>query len=344
MVNYSKIIRESINKVLNEETLKPGQTFRLPFTGLKALKLLSQKYGCPPTDFYYDQNNNYFVYKPHKKPKKKKPSDPSKPKGRPEGMSDQEYLELVRRENQAFADAEREYDNEEWRPVRNNGRYCGGETDYARTHEVSNMGRLRTIDFNDPMNSRISIGHDNPARKSRQYHLDIIDKDGKPRKTTPHVHTIVAGAWLDDPEDGLAGYDVEHIDGNYHNNRADNLRYVKRKGKKNKKKESNENMRRTLKLTESGLRKVIIESVKRCLNEWQFDNDLEYQRIADEAYDWMEQNEPNGYDWRDVAEGMGYRLESLGPNDMETMQEAIEAAMHDYYVMQDEMETRQWTD
>lgn len=57
--------------MLNEETLKPGQAFRLPFTGLKALKLLSQKYGCPPTDFYYGQNNNYFVYKPHKKPKKK---------------------------------------------------------------------------------------------------------------------------------------------------------------------------------------------------------------------------------------------------------------------------------
>lgn len=57
MINYSKIIKESINKVLNEETLKPGQTFRLPFTGLKALKLLQQKYGCPPTDFYYDQNN-----------------------------------------------------------------------------------------------------------------------------------------------------------------------------------------------------------------------------------------------------------------------------------------------
>ena len=341
MVNYSKIIRESINKVLNEENLKPGQTFRVPYTGLKALKVLSQMYGCPPTDFYYDQANNYYVYKPNKK----KRSAADKPKGKPEGMSDEEYLEIVRKVNKRFADAEGEIEGEEWRPVVNPGLYFGGEADFSKKYEVSNFGRIRVINFADPMRSRISNGYFAPQRKAMQFTMKSQAESGKSHKTTPHLHNMVAAAFLDAPEGDLSHYEVHHIDGDWTNNKVDNLVYQKRgTSRMNNKEKSNENMRRTLKLTESGLRKVIMESVKRYLNEWQFDNDLDFQRIADEAYDYMEKNEPNGYDWRDVAEGMGYRLESLGPNDMETMQEAIEDAMHDYYVMQDEMETRQWTD
>ena len=338
MRDYDRIISESIRRVLNEEELKSGQTFRLPFAGAKGMKILSKKYGVPPTDFYYDQANNYFVYKPKKKPKKKKSS---LPKGRPEGLSDEEYLELVRRENEAFRNAESEIEGEEWRPIRNSGRYFGGTTDYARTHEISNMGRIRTIDFKDPMRSRISTGYDAPTRSARQFHLDSLEDNGESRKTTPPIHTMVADAWLKPPEGDISAYDVEHIDGDYHNNRADNLRYVLRKGRRGKNKKIGESMNRTIRLTENDLHRVIAESVKHVLREWQFDNDLDYQRIADEAYDYMEKNNPSGYDWRDVAEGMGYRMESIGPNDMETLKDAIEDAMHDYYVYTEEIDNRE---
>ena len=99
-------------------------------------------------------------------------------------------------------------------------------------------------------------------------------------------------------------------------------------------------MKKTIKLTESDLHKVIEESVKRVLNELQFDNDLNYQSISDQAYEYLEKNEPSEYDWRDIAEGLGFRMDSIGPNDMETLKDAIEDAMHDFYVYQEEMDNR----
>lgn len=76
------------------------------------------------------------------------------------------------------------------------------------------------------------------------------------------------------------------------------------------------------------LNRFIKESVKRILREYQFDNDIDYTSIYEQALDLLSGGgEPSGYGWRDVAEAMGFRLDSLGPNDMETMQDAIEDAM-----------------
>lgn len=86
-------------------------------------------------------------------------------------------------------------------------------------------------------------------------------------------------------------------------------------------------MKRTVRLTESELRKMISESVKRVLNEWEYDNDLQYERIYDEASHYIIKNQPPVQDWRGIAQAMGYQLDTIGPNDMETLKDAIEQAM-----------------
>lgn len=49
---------------INEEDLKNGSYFTLPFKPEKAKRMLAQKYGKNPDDFEYDQANNRYVYKP----------------------------------------------------------------------------------------------------------------------------------------------------------------------------------------------------------------------------------------------------------------------------------------
>lgn len=49
---------------INEEDLKNGAYFTLPFKPEKAKRMLAQKYGKNPDDFEYDQANNRYVYKP----------------------------------------------------------------------------------------------------------------------------------------------------------------------------------------------------------------------------------------------------------------------------------------
>lgn len=89
-------------------------------------------------------------------------------------------------------------------------------------------------------------------------------------------------------------------------------------------------MKKTIRLTESDLHRVIKESVKRIVREWQFDNDLDYQKIYDDACDFLSGNhELTNYGWREIAEELGFRMDSIGPNDMETLKDAIEDAMYE---------------
>lgn len=81
---------------------------------------------------------------------------------------------------------------------------------------------------------------------------------------------------------------------------------------------------------ESILHRVIKESVKRIVREWQFDNDLDYQKIYDDACDFLSGNHGlTHYGWREIAEELGFRMDSIGPNDMETLKDAIEDAMYE---------------
>ena len=257
-----RIIKESVKRAMNED-IKKGDVFRMDVPERMARKILAQKYGVSPDDFKFDGFKTY-TYTPAKRAAKKKEY-----LGRGKDESHEDYANRVRKLNKNFADAETEIEGEEWRPLSNTGRYFGGNTDYTKSHEISNMGRVRTIDYKDPMRSRISTGYDAPTRNARQFHLDTVDDSGKSFKTTPPIHTMVADAWLDEPEGGRDMYDVEHIDGDYNNNRASNLRYRVRKG----------NRGATL---ENRIHRIIKESVNNILLEAS-DPTAKVQALIDQA-------------------------------------------------------------
>lgn len=63
---------------INEEDLKNGAYFTLPFKPEKAKRMLAQKYGKNPDDFEYDQANNRYVYKPKRNYGKSNPQTTNK--------------------------------------------------------------------------------------------------------------------------------------------------------------------------------------------------------------------------------------------------------------------------
>lgn len=266
----NEIVSKVIKNVINEANFKMGDSIVIPGSESIGRKVIRLKYGMNPDDFEY-VGNGKFVYKVKQKktnPRVKVPKFRSQDLGRKEGETEQEYLERVREVNPKFAEVEGEIPGEGWRPIVNKGRYFSGDTDYTKAYEVSNMGRIRIIDFEDPMRSRISSGYDAPGRNARNFHLDLPGF-----KTTPPIHTLVADAWLPEPPGGIENYDVEHIDGNYHNNRADNLRYVLKKGRRGRKAKAK--MQPETPLAES-FRRMVKESVRRALNEvsgWTLEKD-----------------------------------------------------------------------
>lgn len=267
---FNEIVNNVVKNIINEADFKMGDSIVIPGSESIGRKIIRLKYGMNPDDFEYIGNGK-FVYKVKQKktnPRTKKPKFRSQDLGRKDGETEQEYLERVREINPKFAEVEGEIPGEEWRPIVNKGRYFSGDTDYTKAYEVSNMGRIRIIDFENPMRSRISSGYDAPGKNARNFHLDLPGF-----KTTPPIHTLVADAWLPEPEGGIENYDVEHIDGNYHNNRADNLRYVLKKGRRGRK--ANAQMPTETPLAES-VRRMIKESVRRALNEvsgWTLEKD-----------------------------------------------------------------------
>ena len=266
----SRLINEIVNNILknilNEHEFKLGDSIVIPGSEAMGRKILRLKYGANPEDFEYigDGRTGKFVYKV--KPKKTRPST-KKPKflsqdlGRKEDETEQEYLERVRELNPKFAQEESEIPGEEWRPLQNKGRFFNGKADFSNDFEVSNMGRVRIIDFADPMRSFVTSGYDAPGKKARQLTIRVPGM-----RTTPPIHTLVADAWLPEPPGGIEHYYVAHIDGNYHNNRADNLEYRPKKRKR-----SPNNVVSTPEMQEplaESVRRMIKESVRRVLNEW----------------------------------------------------------------------------
>lgn len=91
-------------------------------------------------------------------------------------------------------------------------------------------------------------------------------------------------------------------------------------------------MKKTIRLTEGELRRIISESVKRVLREMDNDysgNDLDYNSIILQALSIIPRMHKNGQkvSWVSVAEEMGFRLETLNDEDMELLKDAIEDAM-----------------
>lgn len=105
-------------------------------------------------------------------------------------------------------------DKEEWRPV----------VGYEGLYEVSNIGRVRSIDRN-------ILYHDGtihhwkgkvlkPLRTSKGYLQVMFRKDNKNHYIG--IHRLVAMAFIDGYQKGLV---VNHLDENPQNNRADNLEW-----------------------------------------------------------------------------------------------------------------------
>lgn len=95
--------------------------------------------------------------------------------------------------------------HEEWRPV------VGFEGKY----EVSNMGRVKSLVWGREYVLK-------PSRHSQGY---VTVSPGGHRHQL--IHRVVAQAFLGPIPDGM---EVNHIDGDKQNNRADNLEYVTRRG------------------------------------------------------------------------------------------------------------------
>ena len=96
------------------------------------------------------------------------------------------------------------YDGEVWKTVPFFSRY-----------EASNYGRIRV-----GATRRVLSYDEQECGYCKSHYMNDLG-------TTPYkgVHQLVALAWLGIPKDGQ---EVNHIDGNKHNNRADNLEYVTR--------------------------------------------------------------------------------------------------------------------
>ena len=98
---------------------------------------------------------------------------------------------------------------EEWRPIRN----------YEGLYEVSNMGRVKSLNYNKTGKERILNAYD----KGNGYLVVGLWKSGKRKLYL--VHRLVATAFCDNPH----GFkEVNHLDEDKGNNCADNLEFCSR--------------------------------------------------------------------------------------------------------------------
>lgn len=257
-----QIIRESINKVLNEE-VTPGTYWNMPY-GLssdKMIKIISQKENIEPLDLKIDGNK--IIYMPSKKRKSTRMTSPKRKKiSKPEGMDFDTYFnKYVLPNNPEEQKKAAKYGNsEQWKPVPNKGRFFKGELDPSQCVEVSNMGRVRFIDGNDAMRSGINKGvYFAPTRNGVQVHINAMGADGRPLRTTGLLANMVIDAWFD-PEGELDKnkYKVIYLDGNPQNCRLDNLDYVPiQRGRKRNQNDT------TVESIVKRISKMVIENLKR---------------------------------------------------------------------------------
>lgn len=214
----NRIIKEVINEALNDKP-KKGEVFKVGGNNPYMLaKIIAKKHGLRAEDFNFDGIN--LIYNPKTKSPRRKIS-------KPDDMPIEEYYRKYVLPNKPELEAEdSKYSDEEWRPVQNIGRYFKGLVDYSNAYEVSNYGRLKIINLEDAIKSRIYTGYDASTRGSIQAHLNVRDENGDLRQTTGFLGNIVADAFLEphDPKKFM----VRHKDGNYANNHVDNLEWVPR--------------------------------------------------------------------------------------------------------------------
>ena len=215
-------LRQIIKEVINEEIgkgIKKGDTFNIGRNNpMVMVKMIAQKYGVRKEDFNFDGLK--LIYNPKIKAKRQKISKPD------DMPIDVYYRKYVLPNKPELENEENKYSDEEWRPIQNIGRYFKGAVDYSNAYEISNYGRLKIINLEDAIKSRIYTGYDASTRGSMQAHLNVRDENGDLKQTTGFIGNMVADAFLEphDPKKFM----VIHKDGNYGNNHVDNLEWVPR--------------------------------------------------------------------------------------------------------------------
>lgn len=115
---------------------------------------------------------------------------------------------------------------EEWRPV------IGLDTDFSDYYEVSNTGRIKSLDrFIDTHSGGSYVRKGailNPNINTRGYYLVDLRKKGVRKAIL--LHSLIAFAWLE-PCPGIYAqrkgcFNIDHIDHDRLNNRVDNLRWL----------------------------------------------------------------------------------------------------------------------
>jgi len=214
-----EIIKETINETLNQKNIKKGDKFNVVGNSPKILaKMIAKKYGVRPEDFNFDGIS--LIYNPKTGVTRKKISKPD------DMPVDVYYAKYVLPNKPELGEEEKKYSDEEWKPIQNIGRYFKGAVDYSNAYEISNYGRLKIINLEDAIKSRIYTGYDASTRGSMQAHLNVRDENGELRQTTGFIGNMVADAFLEphDPKKFM----VKHKDGNYGNNHVSNLEWVPR--------------------------------------------------------------------------------------------------------------------
>lgn len=109
-------------------------------------------------------------------------------------------------------------EKEVWKPI----------VGYEGLYEVSNLGQVRSLDKNfiDKKGRHLHFnGKILKQFKDRTYYrVKLYDFEHK--ETQYSIHRLVAQAFIPNPDNKP---EVDHIDTNYLNNRADNLRWVNKK-------------------------------------------------------------------------------------------------------------------
>lgn len=103
--------------------------------------------------------------------------------------------------------------NEIWKPIKG----------FENSHEVSNMGRVRSLDRTDAMGRHIRGKVLCNVQQTSGYYSLWISFHGKNRRYL--VHRLVADAFVDNPE---SKPHVNHKNGIKTDNRAENLEWVTR--------------------------------------------------------------------------------------------------------------------